>query len=156
MQPRFLLRHSTWTERNGGSGPPAVPTLAWPPARRQPLTPPPSGLQVRTRMTLPPDWLVCSDFRASVKGQFVNRNSGRRLASPPGCSPFYPNAGSEKQGPSLAALLALDCCPSPRHSGGGGFHPQTQALLFHPSAAALPCICGLVEVFLGLSVPQVS
>lgn len=107
-------------------------------------------------MTLPPDWLVCSDFRASVKGQFVNRNSGRRLASPPGCSPFYPNAGSEKQGPSLAALLALDCCPSPRHSGGGGFHPQTQALLFHPSAAALPCICALVEVFLGLSVPQVS
>lgn len=71
---------------------------------------------------------------------FVNRNSGRRLASPPPSSPFYPTLGSDSPCPSLAAPLGsrITAFPPPMlRWGRGRFHPQTQALLSHHSAGHL-------------------
>lgn len=84
-------------------------------------------------------WLRCFHFRTPKKGLFVNGITGR-LASPLPSSTFCPNPWLRQvPAPTLQPLLALDHCPTPPPHpmlrwGRGRFHPQTQALLFHPSA----------------------
>lgn len=92
---------------------------------------------------------------APEKGLFVNRNTGRRLASPLPAPSIQILASDKRLSQPCSPpwpWITAQCTPS-HAEGEGRFHPQTQALLFHPQLSPQPCIV-LVKVFLALSAPR--
>lgn len=142
-----------------GFGLPAAPTLpvsllpAWK-AALDPFTPG-TAAQDEDEFKTPSSWLTCFDFTASEKRLSVNRNTGRRLASPPASITFYPDPSADGACPRLAAPLGPGSLPSaPRTPlrGRAGSIPKHKLFCSTPSSALSPA--SMSEVFLALGEPR--
>lgn len=154
LQSLVPVRCSTWTGGKTGFGLLAVPTLACLPlpawkAALDPFAP---------RMTGPSNWPRCFDFTAPEKRLSVNRNTGRRLASPPPSITFYRKPSSDKRLPQPCSpswpWITAQRTPHPMLRGRGGSIPKHKLFCSTPGSARSPA--SVLEVFLALSEPQVS